>query len=46
VIPRDDKVFYPSRFDRWFGSVSLVVFAGMTIVLIFARVFQIPLFGA
>jgi len=46
VIPRDNKDFYPSRFDRWFGSLSLVVFAGMTIVLIFARVFQIPLFGA
>jgi Mn2+/Fe2+ NRAMP family transporter len=46
VIPRDDKVFYPSRFDRWFGSVSLVVFALMTIVLIFARILRIPLFGA
>lgn len=46
VIPRDDAIFYPSRFDRWFASVSLVVFTGMTIALIFARVFQIPLFGA
>jgi len=22
AIPKDDKHFYPSRFDRWFGSVS------------------------
>ena len=46
VIPKQDTLFYPSSFDRWFGGFSLIVFTGLSIVLIFARVFQIPLFGA
>ena len=45
VIPKSDAVFYPSRFDRWFGGFSLLVFTGMCVILIFARVFQVPLFG-
>ncbi|MFQ5680027.1 MAG: Nramp family divalent metal transporter [Gemmatimonadota bacterium] len=46
VIPRADRVFYPSRFARWFGGLSLLVFTGLSVILIFARVFKIPLFGA
>ena len=46
VIPKQDTLFYPSSFDRWFGGFSLLIFTGLSIVLIFARVFQIPLFGA
>ena len=45
IIPKSDEVFYPSRFDRWFGWASLVVFTGMSILLIFWRVW-VPLFGA
>ena len=46
LIPKEDRVFYPSRFDRWLGWLSLVVFTGMTFILIFARVLRTPLFGA
>ncbi len=46
VIPRDDKIFYPSPFAKWFGIGSLVVFTGLTTIIIFARVFGIGLFGA
>ena len=46
VIPKEDRAFYPSTFARWFGWFSLIVFTGMSVLLIFARVFQIPLFGA
>ncbi len=46
VIPRESKEFYPSRFDRWFGWGSLVVFTGLSAILIMARVFGIELFGA
>jgi hypothetical protein len=46
LIPKEDQVFYPSRFDRWFGWLSLVVFTGMTFILIFARILKSPLFGA
>ena len=45
VIPKKDKIFYPSTFATWFGWLSMVVFAAMSFVLIMARVFQIPLFG-
>ncbi|MDH3732805.1 MAG: Nramp family divalent metal transporter [Gemmatimonadota bacterium] len=45
VIPKEDRVFYPSRFDRWFGGFSLFVFTGLTGILIAARVFGIALFG-
>lgn len=46
LIPEEDEVFYPSRFARWFGWLSLVVFTGMTLLLILARVLGIPLLGA
>ena len=45
VIPKQDKAFYPSTFATWFGWGSLVVFTGLTAILIFARVFKIELFG-
>ena len=37
VIPRDDKVFYPSTFAKWFGWLSLAVFTGMSLVLIWQQ---------
>ena len=45
VIPKEDKDFYPRAFDAWFGWTSLVVFTGLTAILIAARVFGIQLFG-
>ena len=45
VIPRNDGVFYPSRFARWFGWLSFVVFSGLSLIVIFARVFGVRLFG-
>ena len=46
VIPKEDDLFYPSWFARWFGGLSLFIFTGLSVILIFARVFEIPLFGA
>jgi Mn2+/Fe2+ NRAMP family transporter len=46
VIPKKDKLFYPSTFATWFGWISLVVFTGMSVLLIMDRVFGIALFGA
>ncbi len=46
VIPKEDQAFYPSRFAAWFGWGSLLVFTAMTAILILARLFQIPLWGA
>ena len=46
VIPKTDRLFYPSVFATWFGWASMVVFAGMSFILIMTRVFQMPLFGA
>lgn len=46
VIPKEDELFYPSWFARWFGGLSLLIFTGLCGILIFARVFRIPLFGA
>ena len=37
VIPKDDKVFYPSAFAKWFGWLSLIVFTGMSLVLIWQQ---------
>ncbi|MCY3729993.1 MAG: Nramp family divalent metal transporter [Rhodospirillaceae bacterium] len=37
VIPRTDKTFYPSAFAKWFGWLSLAVFTGMSLVLIWQR---------
>lgn len=45
VIPKDDKVFYPSMFATWFGSLSLVVFTGLSLILIMQRLFGVSLFG-
>jgi Mn2+/Fe2+ NRAMP family transporter len=45
IIPKHDKAFYPSTFATWFGAISLVVFTGMSLVLIAAEVFEIELFG-
>jgi hypothetical protein len=45
VIPKTDKLFYPSTFATWFGWLSLAVFSGMTFLLIMARVFNVALFG-
>ena len=46
IIPRDDKAFYPSTPVRWFAWISLAVFTGLSLILIMARVFKMPLFGA
>ena len=45
VIPRSDRIFYPSVFARWFGGFSLVVFTALTVIVIMARVFDVALFG-
>ncbi len=38
VIPKEDKVFYPSTFATWFSWLSLVVFTGMSLILIWQRI--------
>lgn len=45
VIPRSDRDFYPSAAAIGFAGVSLVVFTGLSAILIAARVFNIQLFG-
>ena len=45
VIPQTDRAFYPSRFARVFSYISLVVFTGLTVVIIMARVLNVTLFG-
>ena len=45
VIPKSDEVFYPSRLVRTFAWFSLVVFSGLTAIVIMARVFGVTLFG-
>ena len=45
IIPSADRIFYPSRFARWFGGLSLVVFTGLTFIVIMARVVGVTLFG-
>jgi Mn2+/Fe2+ NRAMP family transporter len=37
VIPKTDKMFYPSTFATWFGWLSLLVFTGMSLVLIWVQ---------
>ena len=44
IIPKGDKVFYPSSFATWFGWGSFVIFTGLTVILIMARVLHIQLF--
>ena len=46
VIPREDKVFYPSTLATVFSWGSLVVFTGLSFILIMARIFRVELFGA
>ena len=46
VIPKEDKVFYPSTFATWCSWGSLLVFTGLSAILIMARIFRIELFGA
>jgi len=46
IIRKDDKVFYPSKFATWFGWLSLVVFTGMSLILIMQRLFGVALFAA
>ena len=45
VIPREDRIFYPSTAARWFAWLSLGVFTGLTFIVIMARVFGVTLFG-
>ena len=45
IIPSADRIFYPSPFARWFGGLSLVVFTGLTFIVIMANVFRVTLFG-
>jgi hypothetical protein len=45
VIPKADKEFYPSQPVVWFSWFSLVVFTGLTVLVIMARVFDVTLFG-
>lgn len=45
VIPKTDKSFYPSTFAIGFSWLSLVIFTGLTAVVIMARLFGVVLFG-
>jgi hypothetical protein len=45
IIPKSDRAFYPSTFAVWFGWISLIVFTGMSLILIFWRIW-VPLFGS
>jgi Mn2+/Fe2+ NRAMP family transporter len=46
VIRRNDHMFYPSAFAKWFGWFSLLVFTGMSGVLILQRLFGVTPFGS
>ncbi len=46
VIRKDDKLFYPSKFATWFGWLSLIVFTGMSVILILQRLFGVTLLTA
>ena len=45
VIPKNDTAFYPSLPVRVFAWFSLVVFTGLTALVVLARVFGVTLFG-
>ncbi len=45
AIPKENLDFYPSAFAKWFSWGSLVVFTGLTAIIIAARVFRIELLG-
>ena len=44
IIPKDDTLFHPSPFATWFGWLSLIVFTGMSAILIAQRLFGLSLF--
>lgn len=44
IIPKDDAIFYPSTFATWFSWLSLIVFTGMSLILILQRLFGISPF--
>jgi Mn2+/Fe2+ NRAMP family transporter len=46
IIRKDDRIFYPSAFAKWFGWLSLLVFTGMSVILILQRLFGISPFAA
>jgi len=46
IIPRGDSPFYPSTLERRLAWFSLIVFTGMSAVLVLAEIFDIALFGA
>ncbi len=45
VIPRSNRAFYPSAFARWFGWTSLIVFTGLTLILVYWTIW-VPNFGS
>ena len=45
IIPRDDRLFYPSKLTIWLSWGSFAVFTALTVILILARVFEVQLFG-
>lgn len=45
IIPKGDQPFYPSAATIWFSWASLAVFTAMTVILIFAQVLDVKLFG-
>ena len=45
VIPKNHPVFYPTAAGKWMAWGSLVVFSGLSAILIMARIFRIQLFG-
>jgi Mn2+/Fe2+ NRAMP family transporter len=45
VIPKESKVFYPSKFDIWFSWTSCILFTAFTIIGMLAAVFKIRLIG-
>jgi Mn2+/Fe2+ NRAMP family transporter len=45
VIRKNDTTFYPTAFAKWFGWLSLVVFTGMSVILILQRLFGISPFA-
>jgi len=46
IIPKDNHHFYPALWERAFAWISLIVFTALSVILIMARIFNIPLFGA
>jgi Mn2+/Fe2+ NRAMP family transporter len=46
IIPKENRHFYPAGWEQAFAWFSLVVFTGLSTILILARIFNVPLFGA